>query len=67
LIVNISGCGASRRIAVYGRRAGLPRVLVCIEGGGEVEQGYATYAVGKGDVLFLPAVVGRVFFGPAVQ
>src|ERR1035438_9280704 len=37
---------------------GLPRVLVCIEGGGQIEQGYATYAVGRGDVLFLPAVMG---------
>ena len=37
---------------------GLPRVLVCIEGGGEIEQGYATYAIRKGDVLFLPAVMG---------
>jgi mannose-6-phosphate isomerase len=37
---------------------GLPRVLVCIEGGGEIEQGYATYAVEKGEVLFLPAVLG---------
>ena len=42
----------------------LPRVLVCIEGGGEIEQGYATYAVGKGDVLFLPAVVGPCTFWP---
>jgi mannose-6-phosphate isomerase len=37
---------------------GLPRVLVCIEGGSEIEQGYATYAIRKGDVLFLPAVMG---------
>jgi len=36
----------------------LPRVLVCIEGRGEMEQGRTTYAIGKGDVLFLPAVVG---------
>jgi mannose-6-phosphate isomerase len=43
---------------------GLPRVLVCIEGGGEIEQGYATYAVGKGDVLFLPAVVGLCTLWP---
>src|ERR1700686_2116971 len=43
---------------------GLPRVLVCIEGGGEIEQGYATYAVGKGDVLFLPAVMGPCTFWP---
>jgi mannose-6-phosphate isomerase len=42
----------------------LPRVLVCIEGGGEIEQGYATYAVGKGDVLFLPAVVGLCSLWP---
>jgi mannose-6-phosphate isomerase len=43
---------------------GLPRVLVCIEGGGEIEQGYATYALGNGDVLFLPAVVGPCTFWP---
>jgi mannose-6-phosphate isomerase len=43
---------------------GLPRVLVCIEGGGEIEQGYATYTVGKGDVLFLPAVVGLCTLWP---
>jgi hypothetical protein len=43
---------------------GLPRVLVCIEGGGEIEQGDATYAVGKGDVLFLPAVVGPCTLWP---
>jgi mannose-6-phosphate isomerase len=43
---------------------GLPRVLVCIEGGGEIEQGYATYAIGKGDVLFLPAVMGPCTFWP---
>jgi mannose-6-phosphate isomerase len=43
---------------------GLPRVLVCIEGVGEIEQGDNTYAVGKGDVLFLPAVVGPCTVGP---
>jgi len=42
----------------------LPRVLVCIEGGGEIKQGYASYAVGKGDVLFLPAVVGPCTLSP---
>jgi mannose-6-phosphate isomerase len=42
----------------------LPRVLVCVEGGGEIEQGYATYAVGRGDVLFLPAVVGPCTLWP---
>ncbi len=44
--------------------AGLARVLVCIEGGGQVEHGGATYAVGKGDVLLLPAVVGECVFRP---
>ncbi len=43
---------------------GSPRVLVCIEGGGEIEQGYATYAIGKGDVLFLPAVMGPCTLWP---
>jgi len=42
----------------------LPRVLVCIESGGEIEQGYATYTVGKGEVLFLPAVVGTCTVWP---
>ena len=44
--------------------AGVPRVLVCIEGAGQVEHGGATYAVGKGDVLLLPAVVGACAFRP---
>jgi len=43
---------------------GLPRVLVCIEGAGEIEQGHATYAIGKGDVVFLPAVVGPCTLWP---
>jgi mannose-6-phosphate isomerase len=44
--------------------AGLPRVLVCIEGAGNVEYEGAIYAVGKGDVLLLPAVVGACAFLP---
>ena len=44
--------------------AGVPRVLVCIEGAGEVEHAGATYAVGKGDVWLLPAVVGVCAFRP---
>jgi mannose-6-phosphate isomerase len=44
--------------------AGVPRVLVCIEGAWQVEDGRATYAVGKGDVLLLPAVVGECVFQP---
>jgi mannose-6-phosphate isomerase len=45
--------------------AGVPRVLVCIEGAGQVEHGGATYALGKGDVLLLPAVVGACVFRPS--
>lgn len=44
--------------------AHVPRVLVCIDGAGHVEHGGATYAVGKGDVFLLPAVVGACAFRP---
>jgi mannose-6-phosphate isomerase len=44
--------------------AGVPRVLVCIEGAGQVEHGGATYPLGKGNVLLLPAVVGACVFRP---
>jgi mannose-6-phosphate isomerase len=44
--------------------AGIPGVLVCIEGAGEVEQGGATYPVAKGDVYLLPAVIGECTFQP---
>jgi mannose-6-phosphate isomerase len=35
-----------------------PRVVVCIDGAAHLEYGNALYAVGKGDVVLLPAVVG---------
>ena len=44
--------------------SGVPRVLVSIEGTGQVEYGGATYAIGKGDVFLLPAVVGACTFRP---
>jgi mannose-6-phosphate isomerase len=44
--------------------AGEPRVLVCIEGAGNVEHGGAAYAVGKGDVWLLPAEIGECAFRP---
>jgi mannose-6-phosphate isomerase len=44
--------------------ADLPRVLVCVEGEGQVEHGRATYAVGKGDVFLLPAAIGKCVFRP---
>jgi mannose-6-phosphate isomerase len=37
---------------------GVPRVLVCIDGKGQIEHSTATYEIGKGDVLLLPAVLG---------
>jgi mannose-6-phosphate isomerase len=45
--------------------AGAPRVLVCIEGTGQVEHGGETYAAAKGDVLLLPAAVGVCAFRPS--
>jgi mannose-6-phosphate isomerase len=44
--------------------SGVPRVLVCIEGAGQVEHGGAAYAIGKGDVFLLPAVLGACTFLP---
>ena len=43
---------------------GMPRVLVCIAGDGQVEHDGTDYAVGKGDVLLLPAVVGACLCRP---
>jgi mannose-6-phosphate isomerase len=44
--------------------ADLPRVLVCVEGAGDVEHGDDAYAIGKGDVFLLPAVIGKCVFRP---
>jgi mannose-6-phosphate isomerase len=41
-----------------------PRVLVCIEGAGQVEHAGAAYTAGKGDVFLLPAVTGACTFRP---
>jgi mannose-6-phosphate isomerase len=43
---------------------GLPRVLVGIEGAGQVEHDGATYAAGKGDVVLLPAAIGPCVYRP---
>lgn len=43
---------------------GVPRVLVCIEGAGQVEHAGATYAAGKGDVVLLPAAIGTCTYQP---
>jgi mannose-6-phosphate isomerase len=44
--------------------AGASRVLVCIDGGGQLEHGADIHAVRKGDVLLLPAVIGVCAFRP---
>jgi len=41
-----------------------PRVLVCLAGDGQVEHAGANYAIGRGDVLFLPAVIGACLCRP---
>ncbi len=43
---------------------GVPRILVCIDGNGEIEHGGSTYPVAKGDVVLLPAEVGSCTFRP---
>ena len=43
---------------------GVPRVLVCIEGMGQVEHQSAAYAAGKGDVVLLPAAIGPCVYQP---
>jgi mannose-6-phosphate isomerase len=44
--------------------AGAARVLVCLDGAGQLEHQGAIYALGKGDVLLLPAVVGACVCRP---
>ena len=44
--------------------AGAPRVLVCIDGRGQVEHSGAKYEAGKGDVFLLPAALGACTFHP---
>ncbi len=44
--------------------AGTPRVLVCIDGAGQLEYDAVNYAVGKGDTWLLPAVLGECSFRP---
>jgi mannose-6-phosphate isomerase len=43
---------------------GMPRVLVCIEGVGQVEHIGANYTVRQGDVVLLPAAIGACTFRP---
>ena len=45
-------------------RPGVPSVLVCIAGTGQMEHGGATYTVRKGDVFLIAAVAGTCAFRP---
>ena len=42
----------------------LPRILVCIDGEGKLEYNNTSYIIRKGDVWFLPAIVGSCMFCP---
>ena len=44
--------------------AGAPRVLVCLEGVGQIARGSAAWEVRKGDVFLLPAVLGACTVQP---
>ena len=43
---------------------GAPRVLVCIDGKGQLHHDGATYEIGKGDVFLLPAILGACTLQP---
>ena len=45
--------------------ADAPRVVVCIEGAGQIEHSGETYAAGRGDVVLLPAALGACVFRPS--
>jgi mannose-6-phosphate isomerase len=42
----------------------LPRIVLCIDGAGQIVQGGVTHAVGRGDVFLLPAEIGVCAFQP---
>ena len=43
---------------------GVPRVLICIDGNGQIDYDGTIYIIGKGDVFLLPAVAGECIFKP---
>jgi len=46
---------------------GVPRVLVCIQGSGNIEHNEIRYAIGKGEVCLLPAEIGVCAFLPGEE
>ena len=49
------------------RVTGVPRVLVCIQGSGNIEHNEIRYAIGKGEVCLLPAEIGVCAFLPGEE
>ena len=45
--------------------AGLPRIMVCIGGAGQLEHATARFAFAKGDVFLLPAAIGQCTVRPS--
>jgi mannose-6-phosphate isomerase len=66
-------CGHFRLWRTRGRppfsvgATGQVRVLVCTEGAGRLQHGGGTYAIARGDVMLLPAVVGACPFRPSTE
>lgn len=64
-------CGAFQVFRLTGQEpftvgaAAEPRVLVCIDGSGQIEHGKVPYALGKGDIWLLPAEAGVCGFRPS--
>jgi mannose-6-phosphate isomerase len=52
-----------KSVFTVGRKAA-PRILVCIDGKGKIEDDNEKYTLNKGEVMLLPAVVGSCRFLP---
>ena len=65
--MNTSACGAcAENVGLSLAHRDVARVLVCIEGAGQIEHGGAGYAVGKGDVFLLPTGLESATFSRTV-
>jgi len=43
----------------------MPRILVCVDGKGELDYGETMYPIKKGDVVLLPAAIGMISCNPS--
>jgi mannose-6-phosphate isomerase len=62
---NFGVCRCTTAVPFTVAGTGTPRVLVCIEGAGQIDHDGATYDVSKGDVWLLPATVGACLCRPS--